>query len=193
MDLGVAGRVAIVTGASRGIGRATAERLCREGASVAPCARNRESLGGAQRALEALGGGRVLAIEADLTEPAAAARIDRDEVHQLGEMFRGLDVTPSPAAVRKYIDRDRYFHWRLVEIAGNEQLSAAMGSVNMMFFAYQDGVVRPAAETVKEHWDILEVLCRRDPDASEAAMRLHIRRSVERLEQEAEAEEAEAE
>lgn len=75
MDLGIAGRVAIITGASRGIGRAVAERLCREGANVALCARNRETLAEAQRALEALGGGRVLAVEADLTEPAAAERV----------------------------------------------------------------------------------------------------------------------
>ncbi|MBI2456310.1 MAG: GntR family transcriptional regulator [candidate division NC10 bacterium] len=117
----------------------------------------------------------------------------RDEVDRLEEMFRGLDVTPTPAAVRRYVERDRHFHWRLVEIAGNEQLAHAMDSVNMMFFAYQDGLVRPAAETVQEHWTILEALRRKDPDASEAAMRLHIRRSVEQLEKEAEAEEMQAE
>lgn len=38
---------------------------------------------------------------------------------------------------------------------------------------------------VQEHWSILEALGRRDPDASEAAMRLHIRRSTERLAREA--------
>ncbi|MEK6717846.1 MAG: GntR family transcriptional regulator [candidate division NC10 bacterium] len=123
----------------------------------------------------------------------AAPRIDRDEVDRLAKMFRDLDVAPTPAAIRRYVERDRHFHWRLVEIAGNEQLAHAMDSVNMMFFAYQDGLVRPAAETIQEHWAILEALRRKDPDASEAAMRLHIRRSVEQLEKEAEAEEAQAE
>jgi DNA-binding GntR family transcriptional regulator len=127
-----------------------------------------------------------------LSARLAASRIDRDEVDRLVEMFRGLSVAPTTAAVRRYVERDRYFHWRLVEIAGNEQLAHAMESVNMMFFAWQDGLVRPAAETVQEHFAILEALRRRDPDASEAAMRLHIRRSLERLEKEAEAEEAQA-
>jgi NAD(P)-dependent dehydrogenase (short-subunit alcohol dehydrogenase family) len=75
VDLGIAGRVAIVTGASRGIGRAIAERLCREGANVALCARSRESLSEAKRALEAVGSSQVLTVEADLTEPAAAGRV----------------------------------------------------------------------------------------------------------------------
>jgi DNA-binding GntR family transcriptional regulator len=127
-----------------------------------------------------------------LSARLAASRISRAEVDELTEMFRSLDVSPTPAAVRKYVERDRYFHWRLVEIAGNEPLAHAMESVNMMFFAWQDGLVRPAAETVKEHFAILEALRRRDPEGSEASMRLHIRRSVERLEKEAAEEEAQA-
>ncbi len=124
-----------------------------------------------------------------LSARLAAPRIGREEVDRLGRMFRELDVAATPAGVRRYIERDRHFHWRLVEIAGNEQLAAAMESVNMMFFAYQDGLVRLPAETLPEHLAILEALRRRDPDASEAAMRLHLRRSAERLEQEAEDEE----
>ncbi|MGE5850972.1 MAG: GntR family transcriptional regulator [Candidatus Methylomirabilota bacterium] len=128
-----------------------------------------------------------------LSARLAATRIDPAEADQLIEIFGSLDLSPTPAAVRKYVERDRHFHWRIVEIAGNEQLAQAMDSVNMMFFAYQDGLVRPAAETIHEHYAILEALRRHDPDASEAAMRLHIRRSVEQLEKEAEVEEAQVE
>ncbi len=75
MDLGIAGRTAIVTGASRGIGRSVAERLCREGANVTLCARSQETLAEAKRTLEALGGGHVLTEKADLTDQAAAGRV----------------------------------------------------------------------------------------------------------------------
>ena len=44
MDLGIAGRVAIVGGSSKGMGKATALALAREGASVTICARHGEEL-----------------------------------------------------------------------------------------------------------------------------------------------------
>jgi DNA-binding GntR family transcriptional regulator len=120
----------------------------------------------------------------------AAARITRVEVEQLRRLFFGLGGPPTPAKIRRYIERDRYFHKRLVEIADSPELARATDSVNLMFFAYQDGLVRPPAETIPEHRAILDALRQRDPEASEAAMRSHIRRSVLRLEHDAAAEEA---
>lgn len=121
----------------------------------------------------------------------AASRIDPKEVDELTQIFNGFDINPTPADLRRYIKCDRYFHWRLVELAGNAQLAAAMESVNMMISAYQIGIPRTLAETLPEHWAILEALRRHDPDASEATMRVHIRRSVERLHKEADAEQTE--
>lgn len=126
-----------------------------------------------------------------LSARLAATRIERADTDRLAELFRGFEGKLTPALIRRYVERDRRFHWRLVEIAGNEHLAAAMDSVNMMFFVYQDGLVRPPVETLPEHRAILQALRQRDPEASEAAMRLHVRRSVERLEQEADMEEAE--
>lgn len=118
----------------------------------------------------------------------AAGRIERSEVDRLEASFRGIKGPNTAALVRQYVQRDRAFHARLVKVAGNEQLTAALESVYMMFFAYQDGLVRPPAETLPEHQAILEALGRRDPEASEAAMRRHLRRSMERLKAQAEAE-----
>jgi 3-oxoacyl-[acyl-carrier protein] reductase/bacilysin biosynthesis oxidoreductase BacG len=102
MDLGLTGRVAIVTGSSRGIGRAVAERLCREGAHVAICARNRESLAAAEKALQAIGNGKALAVEADLTQPGAAERVVEAAVAAWGK----IDILVNNAGAARGIPFD---------------------------------------------------------------------------------------
>ena len=72
MELGLSGRAALVTGASKGIGRAIALTLASEGMDVAIVARNREQLDVVKREIEAKGR-RALVHAADLSDPAAAA------------------------------------------------------------------------------------------------------------------------
>jgi 3-oxoacyl-[acyl-carrier protein] reductase len=75
VDLGLAGRVAVVSGASRGIGRAIATALLDEGAAVVLAARTPEDLEATAAALEERAPGRVHAAAADMTDPAAVAGV----------------------------------------------------------------------------------------------------------------------
>ena len=76
MDLGLEGRVAIVGGGSKGIGRATAAVLLREGARVAICARGAEILERTAHDLAVTADPeRMLAVPADLSRPEDVSRV----------------------------------------------------------------------------------------------------------------------
>jgi NAD(P)-dependent dehydrogenase (short-subunit alcohol dehydrogenase family) len=74
MNLELGGKAALVTGGSRGIGKATAEALLREGAAVAICARNADALAQAVATLERIGP-PVLGKVADVTDAGAVSAL----------------------------------------------------------------------------------------------------------------------
>src|SRR4051794_4936165 len=87
MDLGLAGLKAVVTGGTRGIGRAVADHFAREGADVAVCARNADEVSEAVAALRATGvkaTGRAL----DVADGPALMRWIKDAGDELG----GVDI-----------------------------------------------------------------------------------------------------
>jgi 2-deoxy-D-gluconate 3-dehydrogenase len=88
------GRVALVTGASRGIGRAIAVGLARAGAQVVLAARTRETL---EDAVQEAGPDRSLAVVADVTSAADNRRM----VAQTVERFGALDVFVAVAGVNR--------------------------------------------------------------------------------------------
>mgnify|MGYP006427209483 CR=1 FL=1 len=85
MDLGLNGKTAIVTGASRGIGKYIAEALAREGCNLAICARSEDDLHDAAQAIEAEGA-EVLALPMDVTDDGEPDRLVAETADQFGRV-----------------------------------------------------------------------------------------------------------
>ena len=75
MDLGIAGKKAIVCAASKGLGRGCAESLAREGVDVTICSRTVETLEQTAKEIRALGGGAVTAVACDITTDEGRAAV----------------------------------------------------------------------------------------------------------------------
>jgi 3-oxoacyl-[acyl-carrier protein] reductase len=75
MDLGLRGRVALVAAASRGLGRAVAEELAAEGASLVVCSRSAETIEQTANEMAAASGAEILALPCDVSNPAEVARL----------------------------------------------------------------------------------------------------------------------
>jgi 3-oxoacyl-[acyl-carrier protein] reductase len=90
MDLGLADRVAIVNGSSKGLGLASARALVEEGCRVTICARGAEALAASAAALRSLARdpSQVLAVTADLATPAGVESFFRATADEFG----GLDI-----------------------------------------------------------------------------------------------------
>jgi 3-oxoacyl-[acyl-carrier protein] reductase len=121
MELGLEGKVCVVTGASRGIGRATARRLCDEGAQVLFVARSADAL---RRASE---GCAAEWIALDITSPGAADRVIATCAEQMG----GVDVLVNNAGTSfarpldELTDADWHAQWELHVMAPLRLMRAA--------------------------------------------------------------------
>ena len=94
MDLELKGKKAIVTGGSRGIGKAIAWELAREGCDVAICARNVDALEEAGSEIAADTGQDVYSIECNTTDTASVNSMVARANFQLG----GIDILVNNAA-----------------------------------------------------------------------------------------------
>jgi len=123
MDLGLTGKRAIVTGGTRGIGRAIAERLATEGCSVAICARNADEVAAATIAIQKLSVSNVMGTVADVSDTEAVT----DWINGVAAEFGGLDIavanvsalsgTPDEASWRLGMEIDMLGTVRTIEAA----------------------------------------------------------------------------
>jgi NAD(P)-dependent dehydrogenase (short-subunit alcohol dehydrogenase family) len=88
MDLGLQGKVAVITGGSIGIGLAVGKGFAAEGASVAVIARNADRLEAARTEIASLGQGKVATLACDVATPDGAAEV----VRFVEKEFGGADI-----------------------------------------------------------------------------------------------------
>ena len=88
MDYGLEGRVALVTGGSEGIGKATASALSGEGVRVAICARRPDVLDAAAEEIRKISLGEVLAVPTDVSSPKQITNL----IQRVNEKWGGVDI-----------------------------------------------------------------------------------------------------
>jgi 3-oxoacyl-[acyl-carrier protein] reductase len=132
------GRVALVTGSSRGIGEAIARELAASGASVAVSSRSRDRALAVAQSIERAGG-RAVGIEADLAEPEEIVTLVARTVDRLG----GIDILVNNAGMgmvapseqlsaadwKRLIDLDLTAPFLCAQAAGRHMLEAGRGVI----------------------------------------------------------------
>jgi NAD(P)-dependent dehydrogenase (short-subunit alcohol dehydrogenase family) len=109
MDLGLAGKTALVTGASIGIGKAIARGLAQEGVDVAICARRTEPLEAAAAEIARETNRKVVPIPADLTKPEDAENFVRQAHAALGRIDILVNNAGSaPGGIIEFLSEE---HW----------------------------------------------------------------------------------
>ncbi len=97
MDLGLTGKVALITGAGEGIGYAAADRIVQEGGNVVLIGRRTDLLQDAAARLDAHNAGKALALPGDVTDPALPARA----VAAALATFGGVDILVNNAGTSR--------------------------------------------------------------------------------------------
>ncbi|HKW41228.1 MAG TPA: SDR family oxidoreductase [Gemmatimonadales bacterium] len=131
MDLGLAGRVALVCGSTKGLGRAVAKALAQEGARVAVNGRHNESVEHTARELASETGERVSPFVADVGVPAQAEGLVERVHHELGRLDVLFCNASGPPAAPFSHQTAEAFH-RAVELNLLSTIHLARAAVPLM-------------------------------------------------------------
>ena len=115
----------------------------------------------------------------------ASVRITDGQLQKLRGFFKEVKVSDQGKDVERYAEEDRRFHHFLIEMGGDEILSGILEMYNLITSSYlvgfRGGLVRPPRETLSEHLAIIGAIHRQDAEKAEQAVRIHLRRSREKL------------
>ncbi|MDQ6717490.1 MAG: SDR family oxidoreductase [Gemmatimonadota bacterium] len=98
MDLGIKGKVALVSASSKGIGRAIAEELAANGASLVMCARGEKELRATAKEIRGATGVEVLDVVADVSQPDDITRLTRAALDKFGRVDMLVTNSGGPPA-----------------------------------------------------------------------------------------------
>lgn len=156
------GKVAIITGASRGIGAAAARRFAQEGASVVLAARSQNALDQLAQEIKTAGG-RALAIPTDVTDPAQVEILVRQTLAEFGRLDiafnnagEGQRPTPLADLAIEAFDRAVQMNLRGIFLAMKYEIPAMLAGgggaiVNMSSTAGLSGVRGMAGYAAGKH------------------------------------------
>jgi len=149
MDLGLSGKVAMVAGASRGLGYAVARTLAAEGALVSMSSRDADAISAAAQRIQKETGGTVLAVAADVQSPGEIAHW-----HQMTlDRFEGIDLLytnsggPPPGATLSFDDAAWQRAFELLLMSAVRLVRLAVPSMAMRGGG---SIVLPTSSSVKE-------------------------------------------
>jgi DNA-binding GntR family transcriptional regulator len=119
----------------------------------------------------------------------AAILISDAQAKKMEGFFGNFNELEYLSNYRAYAKEDRLFHGFVVEVGSKEFLRSILESYNVIAFSYQigdgnaEGLVRSPVETIMEHQAIIKAIVKRNPDKAEELMRMHLRKSCDRLRQ----------
>jgi 3-oxoacyl-[acyl-carrier protein] reductase len=149
MHLGLSGKVAMVAGASRGLGYAVAHALASEGALVSMSSRNADAISAAAKKIQTETGGTVLAVAADVQSPN-----DMAHWHQATlDRFEGIDLLytnsggPPPGATLSFDDATWQRAFDLLLMSAVRMIRLAAPSMTMRGGG---SILIPTSSSVKE-------------------------------------------
>ena len=182
-------RKALITGATSGIGRATALRLAREGYDIIATGRRAERLAALQHDIESAGG-RCTALTFDvrseeevrraldaLAVELACERITEDELAELKKACENFELETKRGNANQVAQADVELHDIILKASGNERLMQMISKLSQQMYRYRLEYVKDEANykrLIAEHRVIYEAIRDRDRQTGAEAIKNHI-------------------